>query len=227
MRMIAPTLLAVWITGCGRSGPGSPTAMTGSVPTVVTNVAAQRLTSTEPPRPTRISSPRPTDVATPPPSASIDTPAANTRQSGVRYFPVPALPPDVLASSPAPGSPIQPGPADGYLGSAISTDEDVAIRWVVEFFTYRADEPSETRRGRLSMLTNDAALAGRLPGRADETVLAMWPIDARGIQGAPGVATVEAAIDQTSTIDAGTTSQTLRCAIEVVDGRVVRFVVLP
>ena len=231
MRMIAAALLAVWLTGCGRSGPGHPTAPAGAT-TIVEALAVPDWSTTEPRLPDSTGLARRSAV---PDTSSSTTPIWDSgtvaRRSVARRFPVPALPTDLATRADPVGRPtILHDGTDGHFEGSPSTDERVAIAWAVEFFTYRADEPTGNRHRRLSTLTDNTTITERSPNLRNARmfdVVAMWPTDVHVTEQSSSSVTVEVSTDWASAHELGTTSQTFRCVVEVVDGRIVRFDVLP
>jgi len=115
------------------------------------------------------------------------------------------------------------------VDAAAPSDETVAIGWVVEMTTYRADEPIQDRRARLAVFTDTVSLTnGSLPfdlhASAPE---AMWPTGATVSSAAGGVVVVEVSVKQTPESGARAAPTLVTVEVTITDGRVVDWKVLP
>ena len=115
------------------------------------------------------------------------------------------------------------------MDAAATSDETVAIGWVVEMTTYRADEPIQERRARLAGYTDAAALTdGPLPFDLHASAPdAMWPTGATVSSAAGGIVVVEVSLRQTPESGARAAPALVTVEVTIVDGRVVAWKVLP
>lgn len=144
--------------------------------------------------------------------------------------PVPPLPADLVNHPPVLPSNSDDIP-DGESGSdeATPVDQVIAISWVVEIVTYRADEPIESRSERLSVYADTSSLTeGSLPfDIAASAPVAVWPSGAAVTDAADGVVSVEVWINTTPTSGAPTPATPLTVDVTIAEGRVVASKVLP
>jgi hypothetical protein len=144
--------------------------------------------------------------------------------------PVPPLPADLVRqpSTPQPHaddlSHDEPPPDE-----TTATDETVAIGWVVEMTTYRADEPTESRSERLAVYADASPLTDRSlpPDFLAAAPAAVWPSGATVTDTADGVVSVEVWINTTPTSGARKPATLITVEVTITDGRVVDSKVLP
>lgn len=105
----------------------------------------------------------------------------------------------------------------------------IAIGWVVEMTTYRADEPPESRRERLEVYNDASSLTDRsLPlDLLAAAPVAVWPSGATIRGAADGVVAVEVWINTTPTSGARKPATLITVEVTIADGRVVSSKVLP
>ena len=109
------------------------------------------------------------------------------------------------------------------------TDEMIAIGWVIEMTTYRADEPTQRRSARLAVYADASPLTdGSLPLDVIAAApVAVWPSGAAITDAADGVVSVEVWINATPTSGAATPATLITVEVTITDGRVVSSKVLP
>lgn len=228
-RGTAATSVAIILTACAATSSQPPShgaSMAAPNGPIVAMTSTELAWNTSP---TTTVAPTPT-MTTLAPGGTTTTPtlvAAVPRSAR----PVPPLPAD-LANQPSalPGDPaVMLSDEPSVDQDAPSADQEVAIVWVVELATYRADEPIEDRRERLAAFADAPALTdGSLPfnffGSAPD---ALWPTRATVDHVTDGVVTVEAWLNWTA--QSGITGPATMVTVEVtmVEGRVVDSKVLP
>lgn len=180
------------------------------------------------PAPTVASSPTPT-IEHPGPSAAPPAPAPVTDVPRSAQ-PVPPLPTDLVSQPSLP----QPhaddlSHADPALDENAATDEMIAIGWVVEMTTYRADEPTQDRNERLAVYADASLLTeGSLPfGVGASAPVAVWPSRAVAADAGDGVVSVEVWITTTTTSGARVPATLITVEVTISEGLVVGSKVLP
>jgi hypothetical protein len=104
----------------------------------------------------------------------------------------------------------------------------IAIGWVVEMTTYRADEPTENRTERLAVYADASQLTdGSFPLDVIAAApVAVWPSGAEIRDAADGVVSVEVWINTTPTSGARKPDTLITVEVTIADGRVVSSKVL-
>ena len=229
-RVAASVAAAIALTACAAVGARPPTT-DSTAPSAITPTIAvtstTSATSTSPPTTGALASTTTTDAIVP--GRPSTTPVLATEVPRAAQ-PVPPLPADLISKPAAlPPDPVTLPPDEPSADDDTRSDELVAIGWVVELATYRADEPIEDRRARLNAYTDTASLtAGPLPfdlGTAAPE--AMWPTDAIVSHDAEGVVTVDVWLNTTPTSGTREPVALVRVEVTIAEGRVIGSKVRP
>lgn len=229
-RVAASICATIVLTACaavgGRSQSADPT-----VPSATTQTAAATPAET-----VRRTTPPPTVASAPttsvePPGSGAESPTPTSVTDFPRSArPVPPLPADLVSQ---PSSP-QPHPDDlthdePPPDETAAIDETIAIGWVIEMTTYRADEPTQKRSERLAVYADASPLTdGTLPLDVIAAApVAVWPSGAAITDAADGVVSVEVWINTTQTSRARLPATLLTVEVTIAEGRVVGSRVLP
>ena len=229
-RIVASISAAIVLASCAATGGRPPTA-DSSVPSTITPIVA--VASTEPVRGTSpattvvLATTTTTNVLAQ--SAATSTPAA-VAEAPRAAQPVPPLPADLVSQPSAlPSDPVVIPSDEPPVDAAAPSDETVAIGWVVEMTTYRADEPIQDRRARLVGYTDAVSLTNG-PPPFDLTASApeaMWPTGATVSSAVGGIVVVEVSLKQTPESGARAAPALVTVEVTIADGRVVGWKVLP
>jgi hypothetical protein len=139
------------------------------------------------------------------------------------------LPADLVNQSPVLPSNSDNTHDESATDATTPIDEMIAIGWVIEMTTYRADEPTENRSERLAVYADASPLKdGSLPLDVIAAApVAVWPSGAAITDAADGVVSVEVWINTTPTSGARKPATLITVEVTIADGRVVSSKVLP
>jgi hypothetical protein len=139
------------------------------------------------------------------------------------------LPADLVNQSPVLSSNSDNTHDESATEAATPIDEMIAIGWVVEMTTYRADEPTQKRSERLAVYADGSPQPdGSLPLDVIAAApVAVWPSGAAITDAADGVVSVEVWINTTPTSGARKPATLITVEVTIADGRVVSSKVLP
>jgi hypothetical protein len=139
------------------------------------------------------------------------------------------LPADLVNQSPVLPSNSDNTHDESATDATTPIDEMIAIGWVIEMTTYRADEPTQKRSERLAVYADASPLTdGSLPLDVKAAApVAVWPSGAAITDAADGVVSVEVWINTTPTSGARKPATLITLEVTIADGRVVSSKVLP
>ena len=229
-RVAASVSATIVLTACapvgGRSPSADPTVASATTHTVAATPADTVIRTPASPTVT----PGPTTAVEPPGSSAESPTPAPVTELPRSARPVPPLPADLVSQPSA-----LPPHTDDHShdepppDETAAADEMVALGWVIEMTTYRADEPTENRSERLAVYADASLLTeGSLPfGVGASAPVAVWPSGAAATDIVDGVVSVEVWINTTPTSGARVPATLLTVEVTIAEGRVVGSKVLP